>query len=1242
MSPLRLYGLAASLVIPGMAWAGFDGSGPPLPVSSDEVAVPLVAWRARRPLQGALSAGFVFEFAEDPLLRQRLDPATLVVEEEGVLAGLAGGRAGVRYAVSDRIELAISAPVWLRIVSDDRSTGTALGDLQVSAPIGLVRDVGPLSVAVVPELSLPTGAQGRYVGDPWPSIGAHGVAELAAGPAVVLGWAGLDVRGFPAEDNFRPGPGLYGGLGAGVALDRRFGLHAAWRGESRLLGDPDAPELAPARVSASSLAVTARGVLFERWYVEGGLGGATHRGPGAATARAWLGLGKSLGGEPPKPLRPMLPLSLSIVDPDGAPVPSADVFVNDELVGQTDPAGRSLIERRWGAEDVVRAEAAGLRSGRLDGPANPELRGEETGTIQLAWAPVEVTARVQDAEGRTLAATVTARGGAGLVQPGLRTRTLELDPGVWTVRAEVDGYGAQERGVVLPPRGGPESLTFILRPSAGDAALELSVVDVDGEPVREAEIGLGGQPIGSTGSGGTLKIFGLPDQPVELDAQADTFRELTRPGVEPGEPVEVVLARERGAVQVVVRGPDGLPVDDAAARFLGADRLGPFQIGERGMRTFVLRPGTWQLLVASERFGLQQRSLDIPERDTALQIVEVVLQPPEEGGTDLTVRVVDPDNQAVPGASIALDGVDYGTTSSGGQLAIDALQEGPRTVAVSGEWLVPSETEVFLAGGLQEMTVVADWKAGTTLMMARGPRGMVPDATARVFGPERLPSLPLGRDGVEYVGLAPGDWQILMSSPNLGLQQLGVAIPEGSRTLHVVEAVLNPGEAGVGRLGLLIVDPDGRPVSGAEVALDEVPLGTTSTSGSVSLVELATGTRRIRVERPPFAPREVDVAVTALEREQIIRMEWGVGAVRIGVQGDGEPASDARIRLGGPRFVPTTPVDGSGTRLLTLEPGSWQLLASSPRYALTQRTFTVPDRPALTQVDVALTPPQAALAELLVRVQDPDGGPVRGASLVLDGGDPVPVVDGLVALAVAPGKHRIAVRAENFQAALFEDVDVREGVTERVFELVYRPRALNVVVRGPDGPVGAARVSLEGPADVAPVQTDARGRATLSLRPGDWTVLASAEGLGVREAGVALEPGSEAKTVEIELQAAQVDVAGGDITIRDTLYFDTGKATLKPASTSTLDEVAATLKAHPELVRLVVEGHTDTTGGVVFNMELSRDRARAVVDALIARGIAPERLDAQGYGPTRPVADNQSEPGRAANRRVELHGETGE
>ncbi|MEO0229892.1 MAG: DUF4892 domain-containing protein [candidate division WOR-3 bacterium] len=102
------------------------------------------------------------------------------------------------------------------------------------------------------------------------------------------------------------------------------------------------------------------------------------------------------------------------------------------------------------------------------------------------------------------------------------------------------------------------------------------------------------------------------------------------------------------------------------------------------------------------------------------------------------------------------------------------------------------------------------------------------------------------------------------------------------------------------------------------------------------------------------------------------------------------------------------------------------------------------------------------------------------------------------------------------------------------------------------------------------------------------------------------------------------------------IYFDFNKADIKPESQRTLEEIAKFLKEHPE-IKVYVVGHTDNIGKFEYNMELSRKRAEAVVRELTEKyGIEKDRLKPFGVGPLSPVAPNNTEEGRAKNRRVEL------
>jgi len=102
------------------------------------------------------------------------------------------------------------------------------------------------------------------------------------------------------------------------------------------------------------------------------------------------------------------------------------------------------------------------------------------------------------------------------------------------------------------------------------------------------------------------------------------------------------------------------------------------------------------------------------------------------------------------------------------------------------------------------------------------------------------------------------------------------------------------------------------------------------------------------------------------------------------------------------------------------------------------------------------------------------------------------------------------------------------------------------------------------------------------------------------------------------------------------IRFDFDKAIVKPESDSILKEISKLLEQDPHL-KLFVVGHTDSVGKIDYNMKLSRARAEAVVRVLVTKfGAAEDRLSPHGVGPLAPVATNQTEEGRALNRRVEL------
>jgi len=116
------------------------------------------------------------------------------------------------------------------------------------------------------------------------------------------------------------------------------------------------------------------------------------------------------------------------------------------------------------------------------------------------------------------------------------------------------------------------------------------------------------------------------------------------------------------------------------------------------------------------------------------------------------------------------------------------------------------------------------------------------------------------------------------------------------------------------------------------------------------------------------------------------------------------------------------------------------------------------------------------------------------------------------------------------------------------------------------------------------------------------------------------------------------EVDNGDailVNLPDSVTFDVGSYTIQPAFRDTLNAVAENLTQYPNSL-VDVYGHTDSTGSNAFNQRLSEQRAETVSNYMVSRGVANARIRWQGFGETMPVADNDTEYGRAQNRRVEI------
>ena len=164
--------------------------------------------------------------------------------------------------------------------------------------------------------------------------------------------------------------------------------------------------------------------------------------------------------------------------------------------------------------------------------------------------------------------------------------------------------------------------------------------------------------------------------------------------------------------------------------------------------------------------------------------------------------------------------------------------------------------------------------------------------------------------------------------------------------------------------------------------------------------------------------------------------------------------------------------------------------------------------------------------------------------------------------------------------------------------------------------------------------TDAEGKCNVELPQGDIY------DIKVRSVGDELEYSS----IEIPTLAENQNFVEATLTVMieepksftlNNVHFETGSAELKSSSTKELNELVKYMKYKPKM-KIEIGGHTDNVGADDSNLSLSRKRAESVKKYLIKKGIGVDRLTAKGYGETKPVASNDTDKGKAMNRRTEV------
>ncbi|MCZ2460794.1 MAG: OmpA family protein [Chitinophagales bacterium] len=183
-------------------------------------------------------------------------------------------------------------------------------------------------------------------------------------------------------------------------------------------------------------------------------------------------------------------------------------------------------------------------------------------------------------------------------------------------------------------------------------------------------------------------------------------------------------------------------------------------------------------------------------------------------------------------------------------------------------------------------------------------------------------------------------------------------------------------------------------------------------------------------------------------------------------------------------------------------------------------------------------------------------------------------------------------------------------------------------------PSAVELIDLSAKEPVSKIQTDESGKYLVTLPVGkDYAFNVNRKGYLFYSDNFLLSQHSPDSTYEknIALQPIEVNAS----VILKNIFFDVNKYDLKPESQVELDKLVQLLTDNPTL-KVEISGHTDNTGTTADNLVLSNNRAKSVVNYLISKGIAANRLTYKGYGESQPIADNKTNEGRAQNRRTEM------
>jgi len=358
----------------------------------------------------------------------------------------------------------------------------------------------------------------------------------------------------------------------------------------------------------------------------------------------------------------------------------------------------------------------------------------------------------------------------------------------------------------------------------------------------------------------------------------------------------------------------------------------------------------------------------------------------------------------------------------------------------------------------------------------------------------------------------------------------------------------------------------------------------------------------------------------------------------------GLPLPDVEVTLVGEVNLPRVS-DLSGTyEMQNLEVKDYQIKFSKEGYLAQTQSAKITGGNT-TQLDVGLRRPGPKLGNIQSSIVDgTTGGFIPKAFARISGTEKPLAADenGLLKVEGVPvGAKVIRVEApgylpQEFPIEIFENETVKQN-----FTLQKEPSKVGTFsgrVTNEEG-TGLTAVITGTDERVSPFGTNpVNGNFTQSLPAGEYEVKVVAENYLPETAKVTIVAGEEAK-LDVKLKKPEVAVVVDDrIILPDAIFFDFNSEKVQKRSFGVLDQVVKILKDNDAKYKILrVEGHTDDVGADAYNEKLSKRRSGSVRAYIVSKGIPADRVEAVGFGETKPIATNLTDDGRGENRRVEFH-----